>query len=35
MAGGRDYAANELVDSICRALGTRWWAYHVPVSGER
>jgi nucleoside-diphosphate-sugar epimerase len=29
---GRDYTMNELVDSICHALGTRWRPYHVPVS---
>ena len=28
---GRDYTMNELVDSICRALGTSWQPYHVPV----
>lgn len=29
---GRDYTMNELVDSICRALGMRWRPFHVPVS---
>jgi nucleoside-diphosphate-sugar epimerase len=28
---GRDYTLNELVDCICRALGTSWRPYHVPV----
>lgn len=28
---GRDYTMNELVNSICRALGTRRQPYHVPV----
>ncbi len=28
---GWDYTMNELVDSICRALGIRWRPYHVPV----
>ena len=28
---GRDYTMNELVDSICRALGMSWRPYHVPV----
>jgi len=28
---GRDYTMNELVDSICHALGTSWRPYHVPV----
>lgn len=28
---GRDYTINELVDSICRSLGTSWRPYHVPV----
>jgi len=28
---GRDYTTNELVDSICHALGTSWRPYHVPV----
>jgi len=28
---GRDYTVNELVDSICRALGTSWRPHHVPV----
>jgi len=28
---GRDYTMNELVDSICHALGTNWRPYHVPV----
>jgi nucleoside-diphosphate-sugar epimerase len=29
---GRDYTMNELVDCICRVLGTSWRPYHVPVS---
>lgn len=28
---GRDYTMNELVDSICHALGMSWRPYHVPV----
>ena len=28
---GRDYTMNEFVDSICRALGTSWRPFHVPV----
>ena len=28
---GRDYTMNELVDSVCRALGTSWRPYHIPV----
>ena len=28
---GRDHTMNELVDSICHALGTSWKPYHVPV----
>ena len=28
---GRDYTMNELVDSICHALGIRWRPFHVPV----
>ena len=28
---GQDYTMNELVDSICHALGISWRPYHVPV----
>jgi len=29
---GRDYTMNEMVDSICHALGMSWRPYHVPGS---
>ena len=29
---GRDYPMNELVDSVCHALGISWRPFHVPVS---
>lgn len=29
---GRDYIMNEVVDSICHALGMSWRPYYVPVS---
>ena len=28
---GRDYTMNEMVDSICHALGMSWRPFHVPV----
>jgi len=28
---GQDYTMNEVVDSICRALGMTWRPYHIPV----
>ena len=28
---GRDYTMNEVVESICCAIGTNWWPWHVPV----
>jgi len=28
---GRDYSMNEIVDSICGALGMNWRPYHLPV----
>ena len=29
---GRDYTINEVVDSICHALGNNWRPFHVPIS---